>query len=133
MTPDRNIEIARIQKEIEEYIGLGERSVVFDYRDDNSTVNLHVITINPQHNQSFLFHHTQGINKVDALEKMLDYVKNYKQKESSYTIQWSTRDEEILHTSYFSAKNVMGALDKLFYERDPNSIVIFSVNLNPIT
>ena len=50
MTPDRNIEIARIQKEIEEYIGLGERSVVFDYRDDNSTVNLHVITINPQHN-----------------------------------------------------------------------------------
>ena len=133
MTTDRNIEIARIQQEVENYIGLGPRSVVFDYKEDGSTTQLHVITVNPRHNQSFLFHHTQGIDKIDALEKMLEYVKNYKQKESSYTIQWTTRDEEILHTSYFSAKNVMGALDKLFYERDPNSIIIFSINLNPIT
>lgn len=133
MTKDTNIEIARIQQEIENYIGLGSGSVIFDFKEDGPNVNLHVITVNPKHNQSFLFHHTHGTDKVDALEKMLNYVKNYKQKESSYTIQWSTKNEDILHTSYFSAKNVMGALDKLFYDRDPNSIVIFSINLNPIT
>jgi hypothetical protein len=28
---------------------------------------------------------------------------------------------------------VLEALDKLFYDRDPNSITVFSVMLNPIT
>ena len=41
--------------------------------------------------------------------------------------------ENQLQTSYFRAKNVLEALDKLFYDRDPNSITVFSVMLNPIT
>ena len=133
MTKDKNVELANIQNEIESYIGLGENSVIFDYSSNNKLVSLHVITVNPRHNQSFLFHKEEGIDKIDALKKMLDYVKNYKDKESSYTIQWSTIKEDQLHTSYFSAKNVLGALDKLFYDRDPNSITIFSLNLNPIS
>ena len=38
----------------------------------------------------------------------------------------------LLHTSYFSAKNILGALDKLYFDRDPNTITVFSVNLNPL-
>jgi hypothetical protein len=70
---------------------------------------------------------------VEALRLMLDYVKSYKEAESSYTIQWSLKGENQLQTSYFRAKNILGALDKLYYDRDPNSITVFSVTLNPLS
>lgn len=133
MTNDKHIEIARIQKEIDEYIGMGPNTLVFNYHDiENNKVKLDVITINPRHNQSFLFKSTSGYDKVDALKNMFEYVKNYKEKDSSYTIQWTLKGESDLHTSYFSAKNVLEAIDKLYYDRDPNSITIFSVILNPL-
>lgn len=130
---DKNIEIARFQQEIEDYIGLGPGSIIFDYSTANTQTELRVITVNPRHRQSFLFHETTARDKVEALKLMVEYVKNYKEKESSYTIQWRIKGEDHLNTSYFSAKNVMGALDKLFFGRDPNSITIFSIILNPMT
>jgi hypothetical protein len=79
MTNDKHIEIAKLQKEIDDYIGMGPNTLVFNYQDaDDNLMTLDVITINPRHNQSFLFHSTQGYNKSDALKHMLDYVKNYK-------------------------------------------------------
>lgn len=133
MTKDKNLEIARLQKEIGGYIGLGPDSLVFNYDEKGRRTKLHLITLNPNHNQSFLFHATDGSDKQDALEAMLDYVRTYKDATSSYTIQWSARAENTLNTSYFRAKNVLEALDKLFYDRDPNSITVFSVMLNPIS
>jgi len=130
---DKNIEIANIQREIEQYIGLGPNSLIFNFSDTNGKTLLHLVTLNPRHNQSFLFHDEEGYDKVDVMKKMLRYVKNYKDKESSYTIQWRRTDEDVLNTSYFSAKNVQSALDKLFYDRDPNSIMVFSVIMNPTT
>jgi hypothetical protein len=132
MTKDKHIETAELQREIEDYIGLGQNSVVFEFDEEGSLTTLKVITINPRHRQSFLFKQTEGTSKIDALRNLLHYVKNYKSKEYSYTVQWSLKDKKELHTSYFSAKNIMEALDKFFYGRDPNGIVIFSVNLNPI-
>lgn len=133
MTNDKNVALANIQKEIEDYIGLGHNTLIFNYSETtDNKVKLDVITVNPRHNQSFLFHSTQGYDKVDAMKHMLDYVKNYKEKDYSYTIQWTLKDESDLHTSYFSAKNVLEAIDKLYYDRDPNSITIFSVILNPV-
>ncbi len=70
---------------------------------------------------------------MDALRAMLEYVETYKERSSSYTIQWSVRGESGLQTSYFRAKNILEALDKLFYDRDPNTITVFSVMMNPIT
>ena len=133
MTKDRNLEIARLQKEIGAYIGMGQDSLVFNFEEDGKRTKLFVITLNPRHNQSFLFHATEGVDKVDALGTMLEYVKTYKERTSSYTIQWSARGDNSLQTSYFRAKNVLEALDKLFYDRDPNSITVFSVMLNPMT
>lgn len=133
MTKDRNLEIARAQKEIGEYIGIGKDDLIFNYEEGSKGVKLYLITLNPRHNQSFLFHSTQGVDKLDALNAMLDYVRTYKERTSSYTIQWSARGDSSLQTSYFRARNIMEALDKLFYDRDPNSITVFSVMLNPIT
>ena len=132
MTKDRNLEIARLQKEIGAYIGMGQDSLMFNFDEDGQRTKLYIITLNPRHNQSFLFHATEGVDKLEALRSMLEYVKTYKERTSSYTIQWSARGDNNLQTSYFRAKNVLEALDKLFYDRDPNSITVFSVMLNPI-
>lgn len=130
---DKNVELANIQHQIEKYIGMGQNSLIYDYGDKNGITTLHLITLNPRHNQSFLFHQTEGTDKIDAIKKMLEYVRSHRQQESSYTIQWSIKDDSQLHTSYFSAKNVYAALDKLYYDRDPNSITVFSVILNPLS
>ena len=133
MTEDQNVEIARLKAEIGKYIGMGKNSLVFEFKGGKKKTKVNVITVNPRHNQSFLFHSTEGLDKVDALKKVLDYVKNYKERESSYTIQWWLKGENELHTSYFSAKNILEALDKLYYDREPNSVTVFSVSLNPMT
>ncbi|MCB0791836.1 MAG: hypothetical protein H6595_12235 [Flavobacteriales bacterium] len=134
MTRDKNLEIARSQQEIEEHIGIGQGGLVYNFEEGpNGRSKLFLITVNPRHNQSFLFHATEGSDKLDALREMLEYVRNYKERDGSYTIQWSVRGENSLQTSYFRAKNILSALDKLFYDRDPNSITVFSVNLNPIS
>lgn len=128
-----HVESARIQKEIESYLGLKADSLVFDYSHIDGKTKLDLITVNPKHRQSFLFHSVTSYDKVDALKKMFDYVRSYKEQENSYTIQWIARNEKELHTSYFRAKNINDALDKLYYGRDMNTITVFSVVLNPQT
>lgn len=134
MSADKqNLEIAKIQREIENYLSLGSTQMIFDYQDNNGNVRLDVITVNPRHNQSFLFHSVEGYDKIDSLKKMLGYVTTQRDKKNSYTIQWSVKGENELHTSYFRAKDIPEAIDKLHYGRDPNGLTIFSVVLNPLT
>lgn len=130
---DINVEAAKIQKQIENHIGLGSEYLLFEYRKINNNFQLDLITINPRHNQSFLFHSIIGVDKLDALTKMWDYVKNHLEKESSFTIQWAIRGSKDLHTSYFRAKNMYDALDKLYYGREMNALTVFSIALSPIS
>ena len=129
---DVHVESAKTQKEIKNHLGLSSNSLIFEYSNFEGKVKLDLITINPRHNQSFLFRSEMGYDKLDALKKMLAYVKNYKEKENSYTIQWITKGDKELHTSYFSASNIYDALDKLYYGRDMNTINVFSNVLNPV-
>lgn len=129
----QNLEISKRQKEIENYLSLGSTDMIFEYSDSGDGTRLNVITVNPRHSQSFLFHSVDGFNKIDALNKMLDYVRTYKDKMNSYTIQWSVKGENELHTSYFRAKDIPEAIDKLHYGRDPNILTIFSVVMNPVS
>ena len=130
---EMHVEAARIQQEVKNYLGLRTSDLVFEYSSLDGKIKLDLITINPRHNQAFLFHSETGTDKLDALRKMLDYVQNYKEKENSYTIQWVTKSDKELHTSYFRAGNIMDALQKLYYGRDMNTITVFSVVLNPIS
>lgn len=129
---DVHIEAARIQNEIKNFLGLKSNELIFEYTSSEGKVKLDLITINPRHNQSFLFKTITGFDKTDALNKMLEYVKTHKEKESSYTIQWVAKGMNELQTSYFRAKNIYDAMDKLYYGRDMNNITVFSVVLNPI-
>lgn len=130
---EMHVEAARIQQEVKNYLGLRTSDLVFEYSANDGKIKLDLITINPRHNQAFLFHSETGTDKLDALRKMLDYVQNQKEKENSYTIQWVTKNDKELHTSYFRAGNIMDALQKLYYGRDMNTITVFSVVLNPIS
>ena len=126
-------QISDVEKEIEGFLGgLDPNSIVFEYKEAEGHMKLDLVTVSPRHKQSFLFHSTEGLTKEDCLYKMLAYLREYKVKESSYTIQWSLMGEEELHTSYFRANNIMSALDKFYHGRDLNSIIVFSVTLNPI-
>lgn len=130
---EMHVEAARIQQEIKDYLGLRSSDLVFEYTYPDGRVKLDLITVNPRHNQAFLFHIENGSDKVEALKKMLAYVQSYKEKENSYTIQWVVKGGKDLHTSYFRAGNVLDALQKLYYGRDMNTITVFSVVLNPIS
>jgi hypothetical protein len=130
---DMHVEAARIQQEIKDYLGLRTSDLVFEFSTVDGKVKLDLITINPRHNQAFLFHSEHGSDKVDALKKLLIYVQRYKEKENSYTIQWVAKGDTELHTSYFKASNILNALQKLYYGRDMNTITVFSVVLNPIS
>jgi hypothetical protein len=127
---DIHAETARIQQAIEQYLGV-EGSLIFDFITEDQLTKLNLITVNRRHNQSFLFHTETGINRLDALQKMLDYVKTYRTAENSYTIQWIPAGNRELQTSYFRAKNMYDALDKLYYGRDMAALTVFSVVLNP--
>ncbi|UZR93218.1 hypothetical protein [Chondrinema litorale] len=129
---DFHVEIARIQTAIEKHLGM-EGNLIFDFTNTENNIKLNLITVNPRHNQSFLFHSVIGLDKIEALNKMLEYVKKYKEEESSYTIQWRIIGDKDLHTSYFRAKNMYDALDKLYYNRDINSISVYSIVMNPVT
>ncbi|MBD1398735.1 hypothetical protein H9Q13_16295 [Pontibacter sp. JH31] len=132
-TPEVHVEIARIQKQIENHLGLSGDSLLFEFRQMDNKVRLDLITVNPRHNQSFLFHTELGYDKLDVLHRMLDYVQSYKDKESPYTVQWMARGDKELNTSYFRAHNMYEALDKLYFGRDMNTITVFSVVLNPVS
>jgi carbamoylphosphate synthase large subunit len=132
-TNDVILEADRVQEQIIEYLGLRTSDLKFEFSVIDGKTKLDLITINPRHNQSFLFHSTTGTDSVDALKKMWKYVQNYKEKENSYTIQWTTKSDSELHTSYFRASNILDALEKLYYGRDRNTITVFSVVLNPIS
>ena len=130
---DIHVEVAKLQREIKNHLGLSSNALNFEYSPaEGGKTKLDLITINPRHNQSFLFHTETGYDKVDVLKKMFEYVRDFREKESSYTIQWIANGEKELHTSYFRASSVYSALDKLYYGRDMNQITDFSVVLNPV-
>jgi hypothetical protein len=123
-----------LESKIENHIGAASTiELKFQFQELDKEVKLDLVTFNSKHNQSFLFHSVLGYSKVDSLNKMLEYIKNYKDKESSYTIQWSLKESSGLNTSYFRAANLLSAIEKFYFERDINSTVVFSVVLNPIS
>jgi hypothetical protein len=130
---DIHVELASAQKKIEDHLGLDNATLIFDFSPANGKVRLDLITVNPRHNQSFLFHTSEGYDKLDVLKKMFGYVTKNIEKENHYTIQWRAKGETELHTSYFRARNMYEALDKLYYGRDINTLSVFHVTLNPIT
>jgi hypothetical protein len=126
-------ELEMIQGQIAQYIGLSADQLIFSFKQKENVTRLDLITISPVHDQSFLFHTTKAADPKEALQKMLDYIKQSLSKEDTYTIQWKKIGDQSLHTSYFRGKLISEILEKFYFERDENSYKIYSITLNPIS
>ena len=113
-------------------LSLKTNQLVFEFNEMPDYVDLDLFTINAVHKQQFFFYSTEGRDKIEALEMMLKYAKNNLNIEDSFTIQWKLKGTTEIHQSYFRAFNMMDALDKFYYGRSINSIIIYSITLNPI-
>lgn len=128
---DPNIEMARLQKEVSRKLELPLDKLVFNYSEEEGGTKLELVTINPKHDQSFLFHSLVAKDRLTALSEMFDYVSKNFRKEQSYTVQWSQHQGE-LHTSYFRARDMFEVLEKFYHGRHRDDYIIFSITLNPI-
>jgi len=129
---DPHIAIARLQKDISRHLDLPLDKLIFNYSTEGEKVTLELITINPKHDQSFLFHSVIGADKVEALNSLLDYVDKHFRKEQSYSVQWAQKGGGELHTSYFRARDMYDVLDKFYHGREKDEYLIFTITLNPI-
>lgn len=130
---DNSLSLEAMQSEIATILGLADDQLVYSFKEVDGIIYLDLITFNPRHHQSFLFHSVKAIDKKEALQKMLDYTQTHFRKEDTYTLQWVKVGEQSLHTSYFRAKNIYDVLDKFYYERDVNSYRIYNISLNPLS
>ena len=128
---DTRVELARLQREIENLLNLRETELLFEFREVDQQARLDLVTVNPRHRQSFLFRTETGRDRREALQRMLEYVQSFRDRDSSFTVQWRAPGEPELNTSYFRAKHVYEALDKLYFGRDMHTITVYSVVLNP--
>src|SRR5688572_28388704 len=106
ISSEARVEAPRLQREIEKLLNLRETELLFEFRPLDGQTRLVLVTVNPRHRLSFLFRTETGRDRVEALQTMLEYVRNYRDQESSFTIQWRARGEQELQTSYFRAKHV---------------------------
>jgi nanoRNase/pAp phosphatase (c-di-AMP/oligoRNAs hydrolase) len=133
MQPELNSELEKIHIQIAKMLGLSRDLLTFHYSNEDGKTTLQLATMNPRHQQTFLFHTTQGFGEMDALNKMQEYVQENKNTRSTYTIQWAMEGINDLHTSYFTGKNIYEVLDKFYYGKAITSTIIFNISLNPLS
>lgn len=135
MPIDKIVRRSELQNEIADQLGMRIEDLVFEFLPETSSrhTELKLITINPVHSQSFLFHSIFGSDPVSALELMLTFIKDSVQKYNNYTVQWSKASENELQTSYFRASSISHLLEKFSYGRHMKTLTIFSITLNPIS
>lgn len=124
---------ARLLEDIRSYFGYAEDQLEFNWSELEGVQEVALFTYNPRHTHRFLFHRATGSTREQALQALLDYTQSHKDKDQSYTVQWRVAGESELHTSYFSAGNILLALDKFFAGRDPHTVQVYSVMLNPLS
>lgn len=104
-----------------------------EWGEDIIEYELQVYTFNPKHDQYFLLY-TSNIqnNKVKILEEVLNFLKEpITQECNSYTVVWCDKDKEAKHTSYFYALDVLDVIDKVYYNKKRESIIVYEIKLNP--
>jgi hypothetical protein len=80
---EMHVEAARIQQEVKNYLGLRTSDLVFEYSTQDGKIKLDLITINPRHNQAFLFHSETGTDKLDAFVKCWITFRTIKRKRTA--------------------------------------------------
>ena len=109
------------------------------------TLELKVVTLNPAHETHFLLHHISknlydNVNIEDLYCKILEEVINILETKNDstifhYAIGWRDTSNDALKfntiTSYFSGKNFKDIMEKFFFEKCEDNIIIDGITLLP--
>jgi len=115
-------------------------TVHFDYHvnidADHHNIKLDLYTRNAKSNEIFLLHQTKGNSSIDALIKMIDYLRTHnhdKESKNSYKVSWYHKSSpETVHVSYFFEPSESAVHEKFFYNRNKEDFSI-SISLNPLS
>ncbi len=101
--------------------------------NENSMVTLHVITINPIHEQEFLLKEFVDFTEERVLKNAIAYLEKERHEENSYTVIWTKVSSSRTNTSYFSADDMEEVLKKFFKDKVKKQYIIYEIKLNPIS
>ena len=126
-------------------------SAHFIWNIKDSVLSCRLVTLNPRHNTHFLLCQesvgidTSGESEVESyyvtvLEKinsLLDAAKNTEKRDLiCYVVQWKKKNWEgsnlVLsdtYTSYFYGTNLKEVVDKFYYEKSPDEIVVYHIEM----
>ena len=126
-------------------------SAHFIWNIKDSVLSCRLVTLNPRHNTHFLLcQESVGIDTsresevesyyVTVLEKinsLLDAAKNTEKRDLiCYVVQWKKKNWEgsnlVLsdtYTSYFYGANLKEVVDKFYYEKSPDEIVVYHIEM----
>ena len=104
----------RIENEIKGYFGTHQ--VEFIEEKKEGVIEVALVTTNAQHGQKFLFHKSKGAYRQQALEALLDYIRE-QAKECTYTIQWRAINEKELHLLFLRSQHPSCFREVLFWKR----------------
>ena len=109
--------------------------------DKGFTLRLNLITYNPLHSMHFLLHSISKIIDKSVIEdndyeKILEEMHNYLSQRQvclyNYVIKWRLKmGKESSTCSYFQGNNIKQIIDKFYYGKEEDTIIIDSIQLVP--
>ena len=107
-------------------------------QDKNLMYILKLVTYNPSHKTHFLLHSLKSDTKLDALEKMYNYMfqikKSMANKQNSlmtYSIEWYNVATKKTTWSHFYGSSIEEIMSKFYYGKTSSDYTIFKIKLNP--
>jgi len=97
---------------------------------------LRITTFNPNKGTSFLMLElSDALNEEEAIKTAFQELVSMHKGDTyaTYTLEWGKFGASKTETSYFSGKNEFDVLTKFYAEKEPNSVIFYSLKVNPIS
>lgn len=125
-----SVEKYKLESEIRELIFDDNRnSAHFEYSDHGHLgVNVKLVTLNKKTNATFLLTEMVSTTEIEALQNILKYLSE--DRYHSFTIKWYEKGipTDRPNKSKFRAQNIIAAIEKFYYGRNKDSLVIYSIS-----
>jgi hypothetical protein len=120
-----------LENEIRELIfDDNKNSAHFEYHeDDNGTINVKLITLNRKTGATFLLTESTKTTANEALIAIHEFL-TLKNLAHIFTIKWYTKGvpSDRPNTSKFTGRTMYEALDKFYFGKNRNSLIIYSIS-----
>ena len=138
------MDVMKMESKISELIEQDNRcNVEFEWSYNNDLndciVSLHILTFNPIHGTKFLMYKDQrpinrytmveDIVKKEILGKGLEYLRSRESDYLNYMVEWNYKNGDKTKISYFRGKSLEDIMEKFYYGKSMNSIVIYKMEM----